>query len=129
MVRPAEPASFDNKRSIMKNDSTLQRSNGASAAFTMIEIAISLAVIGFALVAIIGIMPTAMQSQKENRQETIINQDSSIWLNAIRNGALGLDDLTNYVMAVTNYSTTYPESGAPTSKTFGYTYTNSDFTP
>src|SRR5947207_7764407 len=39
------------------------------SAFTMIEIAISLAVIGFALVAIIGILPTGMNVQKENREE------------------------------------------------------------
>ena len=95
----------------------------------MIEIAISLAVIGFALVAIIGIMPTAMQTQKDNRQETIINQDASIWLDAIRNGALGLDDLTNYVFAITNYSTTYSDSGAPSTINYGYTLTNSDVTP
>src|SRR5262245_6886922 len=97
----------------------------ATAAFTMIEIAISLAVIGFALVAIIGIMPTAMQTQKDNRQETIINQDASIFLEAIRNGALGADDLTNYVFAITNYSTLYPESGGATTTEYGYTYTNS----
>jgi type II secretory pathway pseudopilin PulG len=91
----------------------------------MIEIAISLAVIGFALVAIIGIMPTAMQVQKDNRQETIINQDASVLMEAIRNGALGLDDLTNYVYAITNVSTTYPLSGAPSTIAYGYTYTNS----
>src|SRR5437660_5518368 len=84
------------------NDSTIQR---AQSAFTMIEIAISLAVIAFALVAIIGILPTGMQVQKDNRQETIVNLDATIFLNAIRNGALGVDDLTNYVYAITNYST------------------------
>ena len=72
-------------------------------AFTMIEIALSLAIIGFALVAIIGVLPLGMNVQKENREETIINQDASVFLNAIRNGARGLDDLTNYVMAITNY--------------------------
>ena len=39
------------------------------AAFTMVEIALSLAVIGFALVAVIGILPIGMNVQKENRQE------------------------------------------------------------
>ena len=76
-------------------------------AFTMIEIAISLAIIGFALVAIIGILPTGMGVQKENRQETIINQDMSTWMEAIRNGAQGMDDLTNYVFAITNFRTAY----------------------
>jgi hypothetical protein len=77
----------------------------------MVEIAISLAVIGFALVAIIGILPTGMNVQKENRHETIINQDMTVWMNAIRNGSQGLDDLTNYVMAITNSMTEWDYSG------------------
>jgi hypothetical protein len=91
----------------------------------MIEIAISLAVIGFALVAIIGILPTAMNVQKDNRQETIINQDNSILMNAIRNGERGLDDLTNYVMAITNYWRAYTPRGAPSGgqHVSGFTYT------
>jgi len=68
----------------------------------MIEIAISLAVIGFALVAILGILPIGMGVQKQNREETIINQDASVFLDAIRNGAHGLDSLTNYVIRITN---------------------------
>lgn len=93
------------------------------AAFTMIEIAISLAVIGFALVAIIGILPTAMNVQKDNRHETIVNQDNSIFMGAIRNGERGMDDLTNYVLAITNYQTVYNPRGVPTRNTYGYTYT------
>jgi hypothetical protein len=77
----------------------------------MVEIAISLAVIGFALVAIIGILPTGMNVQKENRQETIINQDMTVWMNAIRNGSQGLDDLTNYVIAITNSMTEWDYAG------------------
>jgi hypothetical protein len=46
------------------------------SAFTMVEIAISLAVIGFALVAIIGVLPRGLRVQRENREETIINQDA-----------------------------------------------------
>lgn len=94
------------------------------AGFTMIEIAISLAVIGFALVAIIGILPSGMQVQKENRQETIINQDAYMFLEAIRNGGRGFDDLTNYVVAVTNYWTIYSDKGKPDGPhTSAYTYT------
>ena len=55
-------------------------------AFTMIEIAISLAVIGFALVAIIGVLPTGMQVGRENREDTIIAYDAKVWLDAVRNG-------------------------------------------
>src|SRR3954462_8763358 len=73
-------------------------------AFTMIEIAISLAVIGFALIAIIGILPTGLDVQRKNREETIINQEAAMWIEAIRNGAQGMNDLTNYVDGITNYS-------------------------
>jgi type II secretory pathway pseudopilin PulG len=89
----------------------------------MVEIAICLAIIGFALVAIIGILPTGMQVQKENRQETVINQDATVFLDAIRNGAQGLDDLTNYVMGITNWVTPYKSSGAPSGATVTNIYT------
>jgi type II secretory pathway pseudopilin PulG len=78
----------------------------------MIEIAISLAVIGFALVAIIGVLPLGMEVQKENREETIINQDATMFMEAIRNGAQGMDDLTNYVYAITNFVTDTTPPGA-----------------
>ena len=93
----------------------------------MIEIAISLAVIGFALVAIIGILPTGMNVQKENREETIIGQDASLFVEAIRSGARGMDELTNYVFAITNWQTAYGQNGRPLGKAsvFGYTYLNS----
>jgi type II secretory pathway pseudopilin PulG len=101
----------------------------ASPAFTMIEIAISLAIIAFALVAIIGILPYGMGVQRENREETIINQENSILLNAICNGDQGLDDLTNYVVAITNTQTWYPLSGGPATTVYGYTLTNSTSGP
>jgi prepilin-type N-terminal cleavage/methylation domain-containing protein len=72
--------------------------------FTMIEIAISLAIIGIALVAIIGVLPLGVNVQKDNREETIINQDATVLMEAIRSGAsspYGFD-LTNYVYAITN---------------------------
>src|SRR5208282_3735932 len=80
------------------------RPSGKSG-FTMVEIAISLAVIGIALVAIIGVLPIGMNTQRDNREETIINQDATMFIEAIRGGARGLDDLTNYVYAITNYWT------------------------
>src|ERR1041385_3854902 len=100
-------------------------------AFTLIEIAICLAVIGFALVAIIGILPMGMQVQKDNRQETIINQDQSLWMDFIRNGTKNADDLTNYVYAITNYYSVYSSKGQLTSgpRAVGFTYTNSSVTP
>jgi len=105
--------------SIATRHSTLSTRSG----FTMIEIAISLAVIGFALVAIIGILPQGMNVQKENRQETIINQDANMFLEALRNGGRGFDDLTNYVVAVTNAWAIYGAAGTiVNSGVDGYTY-------
>jgi len=66
-------------------------------AFTMIEVALSLAVVAFALVAIIGILPTGMTVQKDNREDTLMNQEGRVWIEALKNGARGLDYITNYV--------------------------------
>lgn len=78
-----------------------------SSGFTLIEIAICLAIIGIALIAIIGVLPIGINVQKENRQETLIDQDAAVFLENLRNGARGLDDLTNYVYAITNFWTQY----------------------
>jgi hypothetical protein len=76
----------------------------AQSAYTMIEIAIAIAVIGFALVAIIGILPSGMQVQKDNREDTIINQDGVFWLEAIRSGATGSVALTQYVDFIVDHN-------------------------
>jgi type II secretory pathway pseudopilin PulG len=73
------------------------------AAFTMIEIAMALAIVGFALVAIIGVLPQGVNVQRDNRRETIINQDANFYIDALRGGAQRLDDLTNYVTSITNH--------------------------
>jgi len=70
--------------------------------FTMVEIAISLAIIGIALVGILGALPRGMQIQRDNREQTVINQDATVFMEAIRSGARGADDLTNYVFMITN---------------------------
>ena len=99
-----------------------------SAAFTMIEIAICLAIIGFALVAIIGVLPIGMNTQRDNREETLIGQDASMLLETIRSGSHGADDLTNYVYAITNYWQEYNNNGGPTvSGHNGFTFANSTF--
>lgn len=77
-------------------------------AFTMVEIAISLAIIGIALVAIIGVLPYGMRLQRDNREQTLINQDATVFMEAIRGGARGLDDLTNYVFMITNTYAGFP---------------------
>ena len=74
----------------------------------MVEIALCLANIGFALVVIIGLLPFGMSEQGENREKTIINQDATVFVEAIRNGARGADDLTNYVYQIVVFQTAYP---------------------
>ena len=93
----------------------------AISAFTMIEIAICLAIISFALVAIIGVLPLGLNTQRDVREATIVNQDASVLLEAIRSGAQGSDFLTNYVYKITitntvttsnqNFSAAYLNSG------------------
>ena len=94
------------------------------AGFTMVEIALSLAVIGIGLMGVIAILPLGMNTQKENREETIINQDATYWLEAIRSGARGLDDLTNYVGAIRIDTTVFNAADMrviPPQKTVSYT--------
>ncbi|HJO08940.1 MAG TPA: prepilin-type N-terminal cleavage/methylation domain-containing protein [Verrucomicrobiota bacterium] len=71
--------------------------HSSQAGFTMIELAICLGIIAFALVAIIGVLPVGINVQKDNREETIINQDGQYWMEAIRSGATGLNELTNSI--------------------------------
>jgi type II secretory pathway pseudopilin PulG len=73
----------------------------------MVEIALCLAIIGFALVAIIGVLPTGLSVQKDNREETIINFEANFLMDAIRSGSRGQDDLTNYIISITNRYYTY----------------------
>ena len=67
------------------------------AGFTIIELVICLGIIAFALVAIIGVLPIGINVQKGNREETIINQASLYWMEAIRSGATGMNHLTNHI--------------------------------
>ena len=94
----------------------------AQRGFTMIEIALCLAIIGFALISILLVLPSGMHTQRDVRQETIISQDASMLLEAIRGGARGLDDLTNNVIAITNYYAIYNRGQPPSFHVNGYTY-------
>jgi len=91
----------------------------------MIEIAIALGVIGFALVAIIGILPMGLEVQRDNRSETIINQDATFWIEAIRSGAVGIDELPNYVERIDVF-TRDPANGA-VGNSNRYTFLNGDY--
>lgn len=66
--------------------SSAGRRHRRTLAFTMVEVALSLAIVAFALVAIIGVMPFGLNVQKENREDTIISQDAAFLLEAIRGG-------------------------------------------
>jgi hypothetical protein len=79
---------------------SLPRSAAHTSAFTLIEIAICLGVIAFALVAIIGILPAGLQVQRDNREDTIINQEGTYILEAIKNGALGLEEFAKRVDSI-----------------------------
>jgi type II secretory pathway pseudopilin PulG len=102
----------------------------AVAAFTMVEIAICLAIIGIALVGIIGVLPYGMNTQRDTREETLINQDVSVLLPMITQGMRGSDDLTNYVYAITNYWTLYNDVGVvQTVNSNGYTFSSTGGAP
>jgi type II secretory pathway pseudopilin PulG len=83
--------------------------------FTMVEIAIAIGVIGFALVAIIGILPSGMNVQRDSREDNVVSQDAAYFIDAIRSGIYatngndlanlghGLDFLTNSIVAIVGY--------------------------
>ena len=104
-------------RTIWHLRATRQRGDRARG-FTMVEVALALGVIAIALVAIIGVLPTGLQVQQENREDTLLNQDGLVFIEALRTGREvanrqdpvdsmapdwpnGLDYLTNHVLAVT----------------------------
>jgi hypothetical protein len=82
------------------NTNSPTRHSRSTAAFTMVEIVLSLSVIAIAMVAIIGVLPLGMNVQTENRETSIINTDAGIWIEAIRTGAQGMEYLTSFVMEV-----------------------------
>ena len=85
----------------MNSGPSIGKMKRGDAGFTMVEIALCLAIIAFALVAIIGVLPTGMRVQKENREDTIINQDGMFLVEAIRSGSRGIDSLTNFFDSIT----------------------------
>jgi len=92
----------------------------------MMEVALCLAIIGFALVSILAVLPLGMGNQQRTRQATLISQDATMFLESIRDGAHGMNDLTNYVVAITNYFQYY-KLGQPDGRVnvAGYTYSAS----
>jgi type II secretory pathway pseudopilin PulG len=75
-----------------------------NTAFTLIEIALSIAIVAFALVAIIGVMPAGLNVQRENREEAIVNGDAKVIIEAIKAGNLNSPVIASRVDWVAIYS-------------------------
>jgi type II secretory pathway pseudopilin PulG len=99
-------------RAAMSAPKFAKRSEG----FTMVEIAIALGVIAFALIAIIGILPIGLQTQRDVREETIVNQDARVLIEAIKSGGRDVSsDLGSYVVHIDNDPTDYSTMSGPLS--------------
>src|SRR5437899_12670290 len=99
----------------------------SASGFTMVEIAIAVAVIAFALVAIIGVLPAGLQVQKENREDTLMAQDGTYFMEAIRNGSMGTNDyVAQYVTKIERtgpgVAEVFTNSGASTPTSFSTDY-------
>ena len=77
-----------------------QAGRSRTAGFTMIEIAISIAIVGFALVAVIGVLPAGMNTQRDNREETMVNQDAQYLIEALTHGIKQNGYLSNVVSRI-----------------------------
>lgn len=91
------------------------------SAFTLVEVAMSIALVAFALAAIVGVLPAGLRVQEENLEDTIINQDGPVLMEAIRSGSTNISQLeasiewlrrvemSNGVPIFTNYFTNYTD--------------------
>lgn len=51
----------------------------------MVEIALAIGILGIALVAIVGVLPVGLNVQKENREDTLIEQEGDFFMNVLVN--------------------------------------------
>jgi len=58
------------------------------------------------------VLPLGLRTQRDSREDTIINQDATVFTEAVSKGARGANDLTNYVYAITNWWTLYNPNGS-----------------
>lgn len=65
------------------------------AGFTMAEVVLALAIVAFGLIAVLGVLPIGLNTNRDNRDETIIRHDMEFWMNAIRGGRLSMDALNH----------------------------------
>ncbi len=87
-------------------------------AFTMVELALCIAIVSFAMVAILGVLPLGLNVQRQNREDTIVDQEGPLWVDLIRKGGIGWDDVTNYVDYILVERT--PVNGSGGTKTYGF---------
>jgi type II secretory pathway pseudopilin PulG len=73
--------------------------------FTMAEVVLALAVVAFGLVAVLGVLPIGLNTNRDNRYETMIVQDVEYWMNAIRGGRLSMDTINNVEWVQVNNGT------------------------
>lgn len=87
----------------------------------MVELALCIGIIAFAMVAIMGVLPSGLSVQKQNREDTIIDQEGSQWINLLKNGYGGWGDLTNYVdyILVQHLQASGTQMGGPVNPTPG----------
>jgi type II secretory pathway pseudopilin PulG len=95
-------------------------------AFTMVEVALSLAIIAFAIVAVIGILPTGMQVQRDNREETIVNQDAMLLLESLKNGQTNVTSFAENFEWIESYTNGLLEGRITRSNMLSGTFTTND---
>lgn len=72
----------------------------ARSGFTMVELALCIAIVAIAMVALIGILPTGLTVQQQSREEVLMAKEAQYWFDVIRNGSTSLNTLTNYVESI-----------------------------
>ena len=82
--------------------------NPKAAGFTLVEIAISMAIIAFALGIIISILPSSLRVQRDVREESLVLEDGNYLLEALRHGMRGVDGLLPSVDQVTSNGVPVP---------------------
>lgn len=79
-----------------------------AAGFTLVEIAISMAIIAFALSIIISILPSSLRVQRDVREESLVMADGQYVMEALQRGARGVDSLMPSVDQLTTNGVVVP---------------------
>ena len=51
----------------------------------MVEIALAIGILGIALVAIVGVLPVGLNVQKDNREDTLVEQEGDFFMEVLVN--------------------------------------------